>query len=54
MRIHTEEKPYKWDMCDFVSIKHTRTHTGEKPLNCDICGKALKVWGQSLFQQGVV
>ena len=41
VRVHTAEKPYHCDECDFKStyksnlVTHKRIHSGEKPFKCD-------------------
>ena len=42
-RIHTGDKPYKCDACEYASnqkgnlIKHIQIHTGELHYKCDFC-----------------
>ena len=48
MRIHTNEKPYKCDVCEarFSQLgslqSHVRIHTNEKPYECDVCEKRFR------------
>ena len=43
MRIHTGEKLFKCDVCEYASsreihlVKHMWIHTGKKPYKCDVC-----------------
>ena len=45
MRKHTNERPYKCELCSFAFMdahslkKHTFLHTGERPFKCDLCNK---------------
>ena len=42
-RIHTNEKPYQCEQCEYKSTdsshlsRHKRIHTGEKPFQCNHC-----------------
>ncbi|XP_069776120.1 B-cell lymphoma 6 protein homolog isoform X2 [Narcine bancroftii] len=44
LQVHTDDKPYKCDMCRAVFrykgnlASHKTIHTGEKPYRCNICG----------------
>ena len=47
-RIHTGDKPYQCDVCEYACKQkgnlttHQRIHTGEKPYQCNVCEYACK------------
>ena len=46
MRMHTREKPFKCNQCNYACTtsgdlqRHMRTHSGERPFKCNHCSKA--------------
>lgn len=47
-RRHTDDKPFKCELCDkgfFQSSdlqRHVLVHTGERPYKCPVCGKGFR------------